>query len=75
MTKHTLSLDDLDTQTALELPERELMNSCGCGSLLTLGVGANVNLCGIQATAVVGANVGTSISAGLGLGISTASCG
>jgi hypothetical protein len=71
--KTDLTFADLDEQTALELPERELMN-CGCGSLLGLnvGVGAAANISGLNAGAAIGASVSTSgINVGLGAAVTT----
>ena len=75
--KTELTLDALDEQTALELPDRELM--CGCTtSLLTLNAGAAVSVSGLNAGVAAGATVGTS---GINLGAAavittgTSSCG
>jgi hypothetical protein len=72
-----LTIDALDEQTALELPERELMN-CGCGSLLNLnaGVGVAASVGCLNADAAVGASVSVSgICIGAGAVISTGSYG
>ena len=73
-TKTILTIDTLDEHTALELPERELM--CGCGSLLTIGVGANVNLGGTTATTCTTVTAGSTInvSASLGVSLGTSGC-
>lgn len=55
--KTVLTIEALDEQTALELPERELMN-CGCGSLLG----------GLNVQVGIGASVGTSCNTGLAIG-------
>jgi hypothetical protein len=79
--KTLLTLDALDEQTALELPDRELMN-CGCGTTsvlnVNLAVGANISLGGAGTTAVCGASAGTggiSLVAGAVLTTGTSSCG
>lgn len=74
--KTVLTIDALDDQTALELPERELMN-CGCGSLLGLnvGVGAAANISGLNVQAGLAANTSGGINIGAGAAVSTGSYG
>lgn len=78
--KTILTLDALDEQTALELPDRELMCGCG-GSLLNVGLGVGVSA-GIGSTtascsggiATSGLNAGVAVGVGITTG-SSSGCG
>ncbi len=67
--KTVLTLDVLENQTALELPQRELMN-CGCGSLLG---GLNVQV-GIGASVATGCNSGLNVGAGVIIATGSSGC-
>ena len=64
--KHVLTFEDLDAQTAVQLPDRELMCASSCSGL-TIGLQANV---------YVGANVNLGCtSVGVAAGVGIGSCG
>lgn len=76
--KTVLTIDALDDQAALELPERELMN-CGCGSLLGLGanvgVGAAASVSGLNVQAGLAANTSGGLNIGTGAVITAGTSG
>lgn len=61
--KHVLTFEDLDAQTAVQLPDRELMCASSCSGLTlqaNVYVGANVNLGCTSVGVCAGVGIGSS---------------